>query len=312
MRPIHGPDELEQYCRLPYRFNEELADDLVQNRRRPEWLWMALDRDRLLARVGWWSRDAANGPGILDILDVDDGDDGLDRVGLMTRLLDAASEAVIPPGTDRPYYSRFAAPDWRDRVDEHRAVSERMASLERSGYRLLVERLQYNWPVGTPVSEPSGRLAFHPVASADELIDLMVRVLDGTLDAHDRESMTRASPRQVAEDHFDQELAVYSSPREWWKVATLPDGQAVGFVIPAHNGYNPIIAYIAVLPEHRGQGYIDEILAEGTRVLAAEGVDRIRASTDLSNRPMARAFERAGWVNFSRSVDMTWSPTGDA
>jgi RimJ/RimL family protein N-acetyltransferase len=81
----------------------------------------------------------------------------------------------------------------------------------------------------------------------------------------------------------------------------------VGFVIPARNSYNPIIAYIGVLPEHRGRGHIDDLLAEGTRILAEQGVPRIRASTDLGNVPMAQAFQRAGYVNFEREINMAWS-----
>jgi hypothetical protein len=46
--------------------------------------------------------------------------------------------------------------------------------------------------------------------------------------------------------------------------------------------------------------------AAGTRILAAQDVPRIRASTDVGNVPMARAFERAGYVNFERQIDMTW------
>jgi hypothetical protein len=61
-----------------------------------------------------------------------------------------------------------------------------------------------------------------------------------------------------------------------------------------------------VLPTLRGNGYINEILAEGTRILAAQDVPLIRASTDLGNVPMAEAFTRAGWVNFERSISMTW------
>jgi RimJ/RimL family protein N-acetyltransferase len=115
------------------------------------------------------------------------------------------------------------------------------------------------------------------------------------------------TPREAAAAHFDGELAGYSSPREWWQVATLPGGDPVGFVLPARNDYNAIIAYVAVLPAHRGRGYIDDLLAEGTRVLAAQDVPRIRASTDLGNTPMARAFARAGYVDFERTVTMTWS-----
>jgi RimJ/RimL family protein N-acetyltransferase len=61
-----------------------------------------------------------------------------------------------------------------------------------------------------------------------------------------------------------------------------------------------------VLPEHRGNGYIDEILAEGTCILSVQNVPRIRAATDLGNTPMANAFQRAGYVNFERTINMTW------
>jgi RimJ/RimL family protein N-acetyltransferase len=130
--------------------------------------------------------------------------------------------------------------------------------------------------------------------------------MDGTLDAHGRRDLTRMSPAQAASRHYEEELAQYRSPREWWQIGTLPGGEPAGFVIPAHNGYNPIIAYVGILPAYRGHGYIDELLAEGTRILAAENVPRIRASTDLGNIPMADAFRRAGWADFSHEINMTW------
>jgi len=77
-------------------------------------------------------------------------------------------------------------------------------------------------------------------------------------------------------------------------------------VIPAHNGYNPIIAYLGVVPAHRGHGYIHDVLAAGTSLLAAQDVPRIRAATDVGNAPMAAAFALAGYVTFERQVDMTW------
>jgi RimJ/RimL family protein N-acetyltransferase len=131
-------------------------------------------------------------------------------------------------------------------------------------------------------------------------------VLEGTLDAHSRDDLTRMTARESAQEQYRDELDRYATPHEWWQVATLPDGDPVGFVIPAHNGYNPIIAYLGVVPAHRGHGYVDELLAAGTRLLAGEGVPRIRASTDVGNVPMARAFARAGYVTFERQLDMTW------
>jgi len=213
---------------------------------------------------------------------------------------------VIPEGTQPPYYLRFVDPDWRGAAATRQATEDRMAAAARTGARLFVERLRLEWRPGTPVPAPTGRLSFRAVTDAGELLALMTDVMDGTLDAHGRDDLTRMSPREAAAKHYEEELALYTSPRDWWRIADLPGGEPAGFVIPAHNGYSAIIAYLGVVPAHRGHGYIADILAEGTRVLAAQDVPYIRASTDLGNVPMAAAFHRAGWVTTGHKIDMTW------
>ena len=300
LRSIAGRDELDLFCRLTYALDHELADDLDAGRRRPEWMWMALRGDRLLARAAWWGE---SDPEVLDVLDIEDGavDDGV-------ALLEAALRAVVPVGETPPEYIRFAPPDWREQLDSRRVVEDRLAVIARLGAQPLVERLRLEWRPGTPIAAPSGRLSFRQTHGRDEMVALMTRVLDGTLDAHSRDDLTHMTPAEAAAAQYDRELAEYRSPQAWWRIATLPDGEPVGFVTPARNDYNPIIAYIAVLPEHRGNGYIDDLLAEGTRILAAEGVPRIRASTDEGNVPMAAAFARAGYATFERSINWTWDP----
>jgi RimJ/RimL family protein N-acetyltransferase len=307
LRPITGRDEIDLFNQFPYLLNDELAEDLAQRRRRPEWMWVALREDRLLARAAWWSRPGVDTPLMLDLFDVDDSLPAPDRLAVGEQLLGAAMAATLPSGSRPPEYGRFVPPDWRDSPDTRHAVRDRMTILERTGARLFVERLRLEWLPGTPVPEPSGRLVFRPVRDTGELLALMTSVLDGTLDAHGRDDLTRMPAREAAVKHYEEEFARYGSPKDWWRVATLPAGEPVGFVLPAHNGYNPIIAYIGVLPEHRGNGYIDDILAEGTRILAAHDVPRVRASTDLDNTPMASAFRRAGYIEFEREINMTWS-----
>lgn len=306
MRPIAGREELDLFSRLPYAFNDELEDDLTADRRRPEWMWVAVRGDHLLARVGWWGRAGDDAPLLLDIFDIDDGSADRDCADIGARLLRTALAEVVPAGTSPPEYLRNVPPDWREEGAARRAVEERMAALERAGARLLVERLRFQWLPGTPVPKSRGRLVFRPLRDTEEILALMTLVLDGTLDAHSRDDLARMAARDAAVRHYEDELARYRSPRDWWRIATLPDGAPVGFVIPARNDYNPIIAYLAVLPGHRGNGYIDEILAEGTRILSAHDVPRIRAATDLGNTPMASAFQRGGYVNFERTVNMTW------
>jgi RimJ/RimL family protein N-acetyltransferase len=305
MRPITGREELDLFSRLPYVLDDELADDLTAGRRLPEWMWVALRGDQLVARAAWWCSTGDDAPFLLDVFDLDDRDgDGVDAG---VKLLRAAMAEVVPAGARPPEYIRMVPPDWRETPAARRVVEDRMAALEQLGAALLVERLRLEWRPGTPVPEPSGRLAFRPVRDTEEMISLMASVLDGTLDTHSRDDLSRMSAREAAAAHYEEELACYRSPRDWWRVATLPDGEPVGFVTPARNDYNPIIGYIAVLPKHRGNGYIDDILAEGTRILAAQDdVPRIRAATDVGNVPMANAFRRAGYVNFERSINMTW------
>ncbi|MGY3678940.1 GNAT family N-acetyltransferase [Streptomyces sp. TE33382] len=307
VRPLAGAQELGLFRRLSYVLDHELADDLATGRRRPEWIWVALHGERVVARAAWWTAEKDGQPLALDFFDLDDTLPVAERVEIGVRLLETAAAAVLPAGAARPEYGRFVPPDWHEDPAAREIVEARIQVMERTGARMLVERLRLEWRAGTAVPEAGGRLVFRPVTGREDLVALMTPVMEGTLDAHGQADLASGlSAREAAEKHFDEELAGYSSPREWWRTAELPSGEPVGFVVPARNNYNPIIAYIGVLPAHRGQGYIDDILAEGTRVLAGQGVERIRAATDLGNVPMAKAFERLGYVNFERAFNMVW------
>ncbi len=304
VRPIVGAEELELFCAFEYTLNHELADDLAAGRRRPEWMWLALRRGRPVARAAWWGHPEDAEPAVLDVLDIRGGA-AIDAGSAMLR---TALGRVVGVKATPPDYIRFVPSDWRDHPSSRRVVHGCVEIAERNGARLLAERLRFEWHPGTPVGDRSGSLRFRSVADDDELIDLMTRVLSGTLDAQSqRDLAATVSAREVARQHFAEELARYSSPRGWWRVGMLADGEPVGFVIPAANDYGAIIAYIGVVPAHRGKAYVDPLLAEGTRILAAEGVPRIRASTDVGNVPMAQAFVRAGWHNFERAITMTWT-----
>ncbi|MFD3658183.1 GNAT family N-acetyltransferase [Streptomyces sp. NPDC058620] len=307
VRPLTGPDELGLFCRLSYVLDHELADDLATGRRRPDWMWVALWGERVVGRVSWWTSQDGGAPLALDFFDLDDTLPAQERHDIGVHLLETATRAVVPAGAERPEYGRFIPPDWREDPAARDVVEARTRVMEQTGARMLVERLRLEWREGTPVPEDSGRLVFRPVTGREDLLALMTPVMEGTLDAHGQADMaTGIGAREAAEKHYEEELAGYTTPQGWWRIAELPGGEPVGFVIPARNNYNPIIAYIGVLPAHRGKGYIDDILAEGTRVLAATGVDRIRAATDLGNVPMAKSFERLGYVNFERAFNMVW------
>ncbi len=51
LRPITGPGELDLFNSLPSVLNDEVGGDLAAGRRRPDWLWLALRRDHVVARA---------------------------------------------------------------------------------------------------------------------------------------------------------------------------------------------------------------------------------------------------------------------
>lgn len=294
MRPLTGREEIDLFTSaFPYVLDSEVLGDLDAGRRRLDWLWLALRDGIPVARAGFWSRSGET-PMFLDLFDMTDGET---EVG--AELVRRAKETV----GGKVEYVRFLPPDWRD---DPASVEGLMRAMELTGARLFVERLRLQWQPGTPIPEPSGRLEFRPVRDREELVGLMTEVLEGTLDAHSLAGLASKPAAQVAAEQYDGEFQAYLDHRGWWRVAQLPGGAPVGFVIPSRNSYNAIIAYIGVLPAHRGNGYIADILAEGTRVLAGEGVERIRASTDVGNVPMARAFDSQGYVTFQHQIDMIW------
>jgi hypothetical protein len=177
MRPISGREELDLFCRIPYVLNAELAEDLAAGRRRPDWMWLALRGDRLVARLAWWGRADDNEPQILDVFDIDDGAER-ERVDVAVALLRFATEQVVPNGARRPEYSRFLSPGWHEDAVERQAVEDRMTALGQTSAQLLVERLRLEWRPPTPVAASTGRLSFRPANDRDE----MARVLDGTLE----------------------------------------------------------------------------------------------------------------------------------
>ncbi|MDQ0894951.1 GNAT family N-acetyltransferase [Agromyces ramosus] len=306
IRHLSGIDDLELFNSIPYALNHEVADDLEQGRRRREWTWMALRDGTLLGRLALWSTADAAEPMQFDIFDVDESLPVDDQRRVGAALLEAAHAEVLGGIETLPEFARYLPADWREHPASLRGTELRMELLESTGARFVVERLRLEWREGAPIPEPDPRLSFRPFASDDELVELCTRVLSGTLDAHSIEELGTASPQAVARAQYDDEFATYTSPRDWWRVATDASGTAVGFVLPARNSYRHIIAYIAVLPEHRGNGYIDGILSEGTRVLAAAGAPLIRASTDVGNVPMAAAFARGGYDTFERLINLAW------
>lgn len=267
------------------RFRAEAA----AGRMRPEWTWFAQDGSRIVARALWWGREDSERPLTLDCLHV--LPDVHDRAALATELLTRAHSDFDA----RPEYQLILATAG---CGEHPAVvadavAWRSDAAEAAGLTDVVERLRYEWTPDCGVPAPSQRLVFRP-ASDQEFLAVFRQVAVDSLDvATQRDLAVMDADSQARAD-----LEFYRScpgERSWWRLAETKGGQPVGLAIPSATPYHRNVGYLGVVPELRGRGYADDILGEITRVHAAAGADRVTATTDVTNIPMAAAFDRANY-----------------
>ncbi|THA34986.1 MULTISPECIES: GNAT family N-acetyltransferase [unclassified Streptomyces] len=276
---------------------DKIREELAENRFRPEWIWCAEDENgEILARALWWGRADSERPIALDCLQVRES--VADPAGVAAALLAAGHEAF----GNLPLYNVSLPGDWRTRPDLVEAVAWRQEAAYRAGLTREIERLRYEWtlpqlPPGVPpadgTAEPTGRLVFRE-GTDEEFLEAFVRLSAGSLDLATQHELRSMDAEQLAREDMEFYLDC-PGERSWWRLADLPDGTLAGMAIPSATPYHRNVGYLGVVPEQRGRGLIDEILAEITRFHAAAGAERITATTDTVNVPMAAAFDRAGY-----------------
>jgi RimJ/RimL family protein N-acetyltransferase len=273
----------------PERYDEFVASGSYRH----DWTWVVEEDGTIRALAIWWGPPDDKLPFSIDGLYYDgDGD----PVPAWTALI----EHVLtnrPADAEPPEYHIFLDSDWRDHPEVVAALETRTRAAAAAGLTEVTDRLRYEWRPEYGLPKRSTRLRFEP-ADDDAFVDVFMRVAQGSLDA----GTGREIARLGAEGAARFELELYRSmpaDRGWWRLA-YADGELVGFVLPSANQSGPTVGYLGVLPEHRGHGYINDLLAEITLFLAetVPGAEHIRADTDFGNVPMAKSFERQGYRNF--------------
>ena len=250
-----------------------------------------------LAVAIWWARPKEFQPVALDGLYVLEPTADDERTDLAAGLLNAAHQSFARDGAPRPPDYHIMLPsDWRDRGDVAAALNWRREAASRAGLSMSLERIRYLWTPAAGLPDQAGRLVFLAEPDDEVFVGLFARVLTGTLDATSAQRSDQVGVETQAREDVEFYRDKMQGDRAWWRVARAPDGQPAGFGIPSANTQSPVVGYLGVLPDYRGHGYADEILAEITHVLADEArATEIHADTDLENRPMAVAFDRAGY-----------------
>ena len=261
----------------------------------PEGCFVVEEEGEILGRVAFWTLPATEEPYALELLDLDwDGDHLSVGVPLLRYVLGEAralgSKKIVHVLDAPPMY-----PWWQE------APEKRVELLENAGFTMRRETNRFEWRREDALPAVPKRLAFRTLEEVGEeaFVEAMARVSEGTLDRAIRDERERVGPEEAARGWFFEESGKPEHDASWWRLAyDKPGGELVGLVMPA----KPVamtINYIGVVPEHRGKGYVDDLLALGTATLHEAGPESITADTDARNKPMAAAFERAGWARFA-------------
>jgi RimJ/RimL family protein N-acetyltransferase len=271
----------------PGALGRRYSDGIARGTYRPANTWVALRDGVVVARAAWWGRPEQGTPAVLDWFDFTDQEAAV-------QLLRAA------PGAAE--YCLALPPGWRGQPAVAQAAQARITAAEAVGMTLLVERYGYRWTPACGLPARPGRLEFRPEPDDDVILDVFRRVHRGSLDAHAQRAMASSGLDAAAAEDLEI-LRLMPAPREWWRLATA-DGDVVGLTVPSRNYTDPVIGYVAVLPEQRGHGYSYDLLVEATHLLVAEGADRIIANTDVTNLPMAATFAKAGYPVSDHRIDL--------
>jgi ribosomal protein S18 acetylase RimI-like enzyme len=274
------PADFERY--------ENFGDILEEGATRPEWAFIAESGGEELARAGFVSQEPPAGAPIevyLFGLSVD-----WDRplaVEAARELLTKALPAVAYVG---------APVDARTNPAVHSDYEERRALFDAAGMGLFQEKQGHYWQAGVGAMPlASGRLTFKSYADLPRHEFLAVLSLGpaGTLDRNDRYYYELTGPVGWAKV---MEGFLGPGDEASWKVGYDPTGQPVGYVMLSafDEDDTGTIAHIGVVPDARGNGYVNDLLAEATADAVRRGFTSILSDTDVLNTPMIAAFERAG------------------
>lgn len=260
---------------------------------RPEWTRLALRDNTVVARAAWWGGPTDTEPLALDWFDFTDAD--------------AAVKLLRTAPFNTEYQIRMA-PDFDNRPDVHAEATKRIDAAVAAGMVPLVKRYRYRWTTECGVPDRPGRLTFRPEPDNTVILDVLRDIEHGSLDAHSQRDAKEHGIDHAAQEELDG-LTWLPGPREWWRLGYTESGDLAGIVAPSRNYTDPVIGFVGVVPAQRGHGYAYDLLVEGTHLLVDNGADRIIASTDVTNTPMAANFTKAGYPVEWYQVDLSPRPT---
>lgn len=208
--------------------------------------------------------------------------------------LDAARTVVVAAATTTPTGAAVYLPINSAASTDHVA---RRDIAEACGFMLFQEKEGFWWAdTGQVLPEPAG-LRLEPMAriGREAFVPMIARCVSATLDRTDALVFGRHQPQRWAATFLDHHAPAEDG--QSWLYAETTNGAPVGFVGLAQRASERevgTIVLIGVLPEQRGNRYVDRLLLAAHRAARARGFSAILSHVDVDNHPMMAAMRRCG------------------
>jgi ribosomal protein S18 acetylase RimI-like enzyme len=239
---------------------------------RPEWCFVAEQAGNAIARIALWSLPEQDAPLDLVLFNAPWGEHRNAHDDVATQLLAHVEQFFVGTGAKAIGHCQDTPPrepQWQTNE------AARRQCLERAGFHIARHTLRYRLHDASPALALSDRLELIAITELDDtaLLPLVAQVAAASHDQLDCEGCARLG----AEVHALELIADLRDMRidaGWWRIAHERKadgtcGAAIGFILPAASADMGTIGYVGVLPEHRGKGYVDALIAHATQVLQA-------------------------------------------
>jgi GNAT superfamily N-acetyltransferase len=182
----------------------------------------------------------------------------------------------------------------RINVEGRPFADARRLLMESLGTELFQEKQGFSWRDHGESLDPGDRLSFRSVSDVGAGVYRSVMSLCGenSLDRNDRYYWQGCGP-----DNWAAQMMVYLHDHDapMWLVG-YHDDVPVGYVaVGSDEAWGSTIIHIGVVPSHRGNGYIHDLIVAGTAAARRAGITSMLSDVDVLNQPMVSAMSRAGY-----------------
>ncbi|HZG13754.1 MAG TPA: GNAT family N-acetyltransferase [Candidatus Bathyarchaeia archaeon] len=297
------PDEIARFSTLcdrafsPHDVQQYMEKMFSSRSMRQEWCYFLEEANAPIGQIALWTLPKLDVPQSMVLWELPWERDDLNELG--TAFFAALFPLLKQHGATQLEYVLDSPP----LAPQFQTFPEKRAQLLRqAGFTLERETMRFEWNAGAdalPTDSPSLQYRSLSQVGEEKMIEAIMRVSMQTLDNRIENEREQLGEYAYAKELYADLQNMQSHP-DWWQIAYTHDGELVGIVLPALAPAFATIAYIGVVPEQRGKGYIDYLLAQGTKTLLNSDIQAIRADTDVHNVPMQNAFLRAGYRRFAQ------------